>query len=62
MDMYREPKKWSIISLLKKHLEYKEISSYLNISINTVRTYIKRIFEKCKVRSTRELLNQIENY
>ncbi len=55
-------KELEIISLLKKNLEYKEIGICLNISINTVRTYIKRIFEKCKVRSTRELLRYINNY
>ena len=55
-------KELEIINLLRKNLEYKEIGISLNISINTVRTHIKRIFEKCKVRSSRELLKRIDDY
>jgi DNA-binding NarL/FixJ family response regulator len=55
-------KELEIINLLKKGFEYKEIASFLKISINTVRTYIKRIFKKCNVRSSREVLNLIDNY
>ena len=45
-----------IISLLKLGLEHKEIADKLNISINTVRTYISRIYEKCKVNNKVDLL------
>lgn len=55
-------KELEIINQLKKGFKYKEIGKNLDISINTVRTHIKRIFEKCRVRSTRELLNLISNY
>ncbi len=62
---YRITKKENeIINLLIQGLEYKEIGSSLNISINTVRTYIKRVFKKCSVNSTKELLdllNKINN-
>ena len=45
-----------IISLLKLGLEHKEIADKINISINTVRTYISRIHEKCKVNNKVDLL------
>ena len=48
-----------IINLLKQGFEYKEIGSKLGISINTVRTYIKRIYKKCNVKNINELSNLI---
>jgi len=46
-----------IISLLRLGLEHKEIADRLNISIYTVRTYIRRIYEKCNVNNKVGLLN-----
>ncbi len=46
-----------IAALLQAGLERKEISYKLGISINTVNTQIKRMFEKCKVSNKVELLN-----
>ena len=46
-----------IINLLRKGLEYKEIAVEQKISMNTVKTYIKRIYKKCNVNNKIELLN-----
>lgn len=45
-----------IITLLKDGLERKEIAYELGISINTVKTQIQRIFEKCDVNNKTELI------
>jgi DNA-binding NarL/FixJ family response regulator len=47
----------AIIALLKCGLLRKEISDRLDISINTVNTQIRRMFEKCRVHNKTELLN-----
>lgn len=49
-------KEIEIINLLRQGFEYKEIGAALNISINTVRTFIKRIFKKCNVNSIKGLI------
>ena len=49
-----------VISLIKEGFEYKEIASKLNISVNTVETYRRRIFKKCQVATKLELLNIFE--
>jgi two-component system, sensor histidine kinase ChiS len=46
-----------ILALLGAGLERKEISSKLDIKINTVNTHIKRMFKKCGVSNRVELLN-----
>lgn len=43
-----------VLSALAKGMLYKEIASQLKISENTVRTYIKRIYEKLHVSSRTE--------
>ena len=45
-----------ILNLLFKGLLRKEIAYELNISINSVKTYMSRIFTKCDVDSKKELL------
>ena len=45
-----------ILNLLFKGLMRKEIAYELNITINTVKTYMSRIFTKCNVDSKKELL------
>jgi DNA-binding NarL/FixJ family response regulator len=49
-----------ILHLSKKGLERKEIAEYLNISLNTVSTHIKRIFTKLNVNKITEAINEIE--
>ena len=43
-----------VLALLAKGSLYKEISDQLNISVNTVRTYVHRIYEKLHVQSRTE--------
>jgi DNA-binding NarL/FixJ family response regulator len=43
-----------VLALLSKGCLYKEIADQLNISLNTVRTYMKRIYEKLHVQSRTE--------
>jgi two-component system sensor histidine kinase ChiS len=50
-------KQMEIIALLKLGLERKEIAWKLNISLNTIKTQMQRIFEKCKIDNKTELLN-----
>lgn len=45
-----------IINLLKEGLERKEIAYELGISINTVKTQLHRLFEKCEVNNKTELI------
>jgi DNA-binding NarL/FixJ family response regulator len=40
-----------VLALLAKGLLYKEIASHLNIGYDTVHNYIRRIYEKLRVRS-----------
>jgi DNA-binding LacI/PurR family transcriptional regulator/signal transduction histidine kinase/DNA-binding NarL/FixJ family response regulator len=50
-----------VISLLKLGLRHKEIAFHLGISINTVRTYVARIYDKCKVNTLVELLKKLKS-
>ncbi len=54
-------KEIEVISLLKLGLLHKEIAARLNISINTVRTYIARVYKKCKVNSPLELFAKLKS-
>jgi DNA-binding NarL/FixJ family response regulator len=47
------------LQLLMKGYSYKMIAAELNISIETVRTHIKRIYEKLHVHSAQEAINKI---
>ena len=44
----------AVLALLAKGYLYKEIAGKLGISLNTVRTYLKRIYEKLHVQSRTE--------
>lgn len=44
-----------VISMLKQGLLYKEIAANLNVSINSVRSYVRRIHKKLKIQSTAQL-------
>ena len=48
-----------ILSLLAKGYRYKEIADQLSISIETVRTHIRNIYEKLHVQSRTEAINKV---
>ena len=48
-----------IVHALAKGLSYKEIADSLFISIETVRTYLRKIYEKLQVHSKVEALNKL---
>ena len=60
-DLYKQygisSRQIQIIALLKIGLLQKEICDRLNISINTLKTHMRRLFKKCKVENKTELLN-----
>lgn len=49
-----------VLALLAKGNIYKEIADQLKISENTVRTYVKRIYEKLHVHSRKEAVARFE--
>ena len=53
------PREQEILVLLAKGYQYREIGEQLFISIETVRTYLRRIYEKLQVRSKIEALNKV---
>lgn len=50
-----------ILGLLSKGLRYKEIAAQLFISIETVRTHIRNIYEKLQVKTRTEALSKFNN-
>ena len=48
-----------ILQALSKGYQYREIAEQLHISIETVRTYLRRVYEKLQVRSKVEALNKV---
>ena len=48
-----------ILNALAKGYQYKEIADQLDISIETVRTYLRKIYEKLQVHSKVEALNKV---
>lgn len=59
---YKIPgKEVKVISLLKAGLEYKEIAHKLDITTNTVKTHISRIYNKCNVNNKIELLQRLNS-
>ena len=52
-------KEKEILKALSKGLRYKEIASNLNISVETVRSHTRRIYEKLHVQSRTEALNKV---
>jgi len=53
------PKEKEILKELSKGLRYKEIAFEMHISIETVRSHVRRIYEKLQVQSRTEALNKI---
>lgn len=52
-------KEHSVLELLAKGHLYKEISSILNISVNTVKQHIHNIYQKLHVKNRTEAINKI---
>jgi len=48
------PREEMVVNCLAKGLTYKQIADELNISIDTIRTYLRRIYEKLHVQSRTE--------
>jgi DNA-binding NarL/FixJ family response regulator len=53
------PKEKEILKALSKGLRYKEIAAETRISIETVRSHVRHIYEKLHVQSRTEALNKI---
>jgi DNA-binding NarL/FixJ family response regulator len=53
------PKEREILKALSKGLRYKEIAAEMNISMETVRSHARHIYEKLHVQSRTEALNKI---
>jgi DNA-binding NarL/FixJ family response regulator len=53
------PKEKEILKGLSKGLRYKEIAYEMQISIETVRSHVRHIYEKLHVQSRTEALNKI---
>ena len=47
-------REWEILTHLSKGLRYKEIAEQLFISVETVRTHLRKIYEKLQVHSATE--------
>lgn len=54
------PKEKEILKALSKGLRYKEIAAELHISIETVRSHVRHIYEKLHVQSRTEALNKVK--
>jgi DNA-binding NarL/FixJ family response regulator len=48
------PREEMVLDCLAKGLTYKQIADQLGISIDTIRTYLRRIYEKLHVQSRTE--------
>jgi DNA-binding NarL/FixJ family response regulator len=48
-----------LLSLLAQGLRYKEIADQLGISVETVRTHVRNIYQKLQVQSRMEAINKI---
>lgn len=53
------PKEKEILKALAKGLRYKEIADDMKISIETVRSHARKIYEKLQVQSRTEALNKV---
>jgi DNA-binding NarL/FixJ family response regulator len=63
MQNFTQREKELVIALSKGFL-YKEIAEQMNISIETVRTYVRKIYEKLQVHSRTDAINKVfgQNY
>ena len=58
-DEELSPREQEVLNCLAQGLMYKEISDKLGISFETVRTYIRRIYEKLHVRTRTEAVAKV---
>ena len=50
-----------VLEALSKGLLYKEIADKMNISIETVRSFIRKTYEKLHVHSRTDAINKLRN-
>jgi DNA-binding NarL/FixJ family response regulator len=53
-QIHLSPREEAVLDCLAKGLTYKQIADQLDISIDTIRTYLRRIYEKLHVQSRTE--------
>ena len=53
-SVHLSPREEAVLNCLAKGLTYKQIADQLDISIDTIRTYLRRIYEKLHVQSRTE--------
>ncbi len=53
------PKEKEVLKSLAKGLRYKEIADELNVSMETIRSHARNIYEKLQVQSRTEALNKV---
>jgi DNA-binding NarL/FixJ family response regulator len=53
-EVHLSPREEMVLNCLAKGLTYKAIADQLGISIDTIRTYLRRIYEKLHVQSRTE--------
>ena len=53
-QVHLSPREEAVLDCLAKGLTYKQIADQLDISIDTIRTYLRRIYEKLHVQSRTE--------
>jgi len=52
-------REWELLNLLDKGFRYKEIADQLSLSFETIRTYIRDIYDKLQVHSRTDALNKV---
>lgn len=52
------PREQSVLELLSRGFSYKEIADSLGVSVPTINTYIRRIYEKLQVHSRTQAINK----
>jgi DNA-binding NarL/FixJ family response regulator len=53
-EIHLSPREEMVLNCLAKGLTYKQIADQLDISIDTIRTYLRRVYEKLHVQSRTE--------
>jgi DNA-binding NarL/FixJ family response regulator len=53
-EVHLSPREEAVLNCLAKGLTYKQIADQLDISIDTIRTYLRRVYEKLHVQSRTE--------
>ena len=53
------PKEKEVLKALAKGLRYKEIADEMKVSMETIRSHARKIYEKLQVQSRTEALNKV---